>query len=167
MHIREENSADINAIFAVNESAFETQAEAHLVNNLRRDAYPVISLVAESDEKVVGHIMFSPVTLTGHEDLRMMGIGPMAVAPGQQRKGIGSALVTAGLEKCRQHGFGAVVVLGHTWFYPQFGFLPSVRYGIRCEYDVPEDAFMVIELQPRYLEGMSGTIKYHPAFTGI
>jgi putative acetyltransferase len=116
---------------------------------------------------IVGHIMFSPVSLSGHPGLKIMGLAPMAVAPEQQRKGIGSALVRAGLERCKQLGFGAVVVLGHPRYYPRFGFSPSTRFGIKCEYEVPEEVFMVQELQPGYLRSVSGTIKYHAAFSNV
>lgn len=152
---------------AVNASAFETPAEARLVDALRGQAQPVVSLVAEVRGAIVGHIMFSPVSLAGHPELKVMGLGPMAVTPDHQRKGIGSALVRAGLEQCRQLGSGAVVVVGHPEYYPRFGFLPSVRFGIGCEYEVPQEALMVVELQPGYLSGMSGKIKYHAAFSSV
>ena len=134
---------------------------------IRKEANPIISLVADEDGAVVGHILFSPATLNGHAQLKIMGLGPMAVLPAQQRKGIGSMLVRAGLEKCKQLGYGAVIVLGHSGYYPRFGFTPSDRYGICCEYDVPTEAFMVIELQADYLKGARGTIKYHPAFNEV
>ena len=167
MLIRTEEPKDRAAVHAVNVSAFETPAEADLVDALRKEAYPIVSLVAEQDGAIVGHIMFSPVTLSGHADLKIMGLAPMAVAPEQQNKGIGSALVRAGLERCKGLGFGAAVVLGHTWFYPRFGFVPSVRYGIGCEYEVPQDVFMVMELQPGYLREATGIIKFHAAFNGV
>lgn len=94
-----------------------------------------------------------------------MGLAPMAVAPEHQRKGIGSALVRAGLDECKQLGFGAVVVLGHADYYPRFGFLSSARFGIGCEYEVPEEVFMVVELQAGFLDGASGKVKYHAAFS--
>jgi len=164
MRIRTEEEKDRAAVYAVNAAAFETPREAKLVDALRQRAEPTISLVAEGSENVVGHIMFSPVSLTGHAEAKIMGLGPMAVAPTHQRRGIGSMLVPAGLEVCKQMGFGAVVVLGHPKFYPRFGFAPSSRFGIKCEYDVPEEVFLVVELQPGYLSGASGTIHYHPAF---
>jgi len=167
MRIRTEEEKDWPAVYAVNAAAFETLVEAKLVDALRQQARPIVSLVAENDEAVVGHIMFSPVSLTGHADAQLMGLGPMAVAPKHQRKGIGSALVPAGLEHCKQLGFGAVTVLGHPEFYPRFGFAPSSRFGIGCEYEVPEEVFMVMELQPEYLRGASGTIKYHAAFGNV
>jgi len=164
--IRTEEDKDFAAVYAVNAAAFETPLEANLVDALRQQASPVVSLVAEDNETVVGHIMFSPVSLTGHADVKIMGLAPMAVAPNHQRKGIGSALVRAGLERCKQLGFGAVVVLGHPEYYPRFGFSPSLRFGIGCEYEVPEEVFMVMELQSAYLHGRSGAIQYHRAFSG-
>jgi putative acetyltransferase len=165
--IRAEEERDVPAVYAVNAAAFGTTVEAELVNALRRQARPLISLVAEDNDAILGHIMFSPVSLTGHPDLKLMGLAPLAVAPARQRQGIGSALVPAGLERCKQLGFGAVVVLGHPEYYPRFGFLPSTRFGIGCEYDVPEDVFMVLELQAGHLRGASGTIQYHPLFKNV
>jgi len=167
MLIRPEEPEDYSAVHTVNAAAFETPAEANLVDVLREEANPVISLVAEEDAVIVGHILFSPVTLSGHSNLKIMGLAPMAVEPAHQKQGIGSALVKIGLEKCKELGYGAVVVLGHTWLYPRFGFSPSVRYGIRCEYDVPEEAFMVLEIETGYLRGVYGAIKYHPAFDNV
>ena len=167
MYIRPEELKDYFSVYNLNASAFETCAEAELVERLRKEAHPVISLVSVENEVIVGHILFSPVTLTGNLDLKIMGLGPMAVTPLHQGKGIGSALVRAGLQECTSNEYGAVVVLGHTWFYPRFGFKPSVEYGIQSEYDVPEDVFMLLELQPGYLQGAKGTIRYHPAFNNV
>ena len=167
MLIRDEEQKDWAAVHAVNASAFETPAEADLVDALREQAHPVVSLVAVEGGTIVGHIMFSPVSLSGHPDLKIMGLAPMAVVPEQQRKGIGSALVRAGLDRCKQLGFGAVVVLGHPEYYPRFGFSPSMRFGIKSEYEVPERVFMVFELLPGYLRDASGTIKYHAAFSNL
>jgi putative acetyltransferase len=167
MLIRAEERSDWPAVHAVNVSAFEAPVEANHVDSLREQAQPLVSLVAEDGGTIVGHIMFSPVSLSSDPAIRIMGLGPMAVAPTHQRKGIGSALVRAGLEGCRQLGFGAVVVLGHPGYYPRFGFVPSSRFGIGSEYEVPEDVFMVLELQPGFLGGASGTVKYHAAFSNL
>lgn len=167
MVIRTEKEKDHAEVYALNSAAFESTAEADLVNALRKEAQPVVSLIAEENDQILGHILFSPVTLTGHEELKIMGLAPMAVAPEQQNKGFGSALVRAGLEQCRQLGAGAVVVLGHATYYPRFGFSPSSNVGISCEYDVPEEYFMMLELQPGYLQGKSGTIKYHKLFNDV
>lgn len=167
MQIRAEIEADWTTIQELTESAFETSAESDLVAALREEARPVISLVAEKAGAILGHIMFSPVVLPEHSDLTIMGLAPMAVAPEHQRQGIGSALVHAGLEECKKLGFGAVVVLGHPEYYPRFGFTPAVRFGIRCEYEVPEEAFMLLELRPGYLDGAAGKVRYHAAFSNL
>ena len=167
MLIRAEKENDRDAVYAVNVSAFETPSEANLVVDLLEQAQPVVSLVAEDNGEVVGHIMFSPVSLSGYPDLKAMGLAPMAVTPEHQRKGIGSALVRAGIEQCKQLGFTAVVVLGHPEYYPRFGFLPSSRFGIDSEYEVPEDVFMAIELQPGALSGKTGRVKYHAVFSNV
>jgi putative acetyltransferase len=167
MLIRPEKDDDWDAVHAVNVSAFESPSEANLVDALREQAQPVVSLVAEENGEVIGHIMFSPVALSGGPNLRVLGLAPMAVAPTHQQKGIGSALVRTGLEQCRQLGFDAVVVLGHPTYYPRFGFVPSSRFGIDSEYDVPEEAFMAMELKPESLNGMTGRVKYHAAFSSV
>ena len=167
MIIRPEKENDRDVVFAINVSAFETPSEATLVDVLREHAQPVVSIVAEENRNVVGHIMFSPVILSENPDLKVMGLAPMAVAPEHQRKGIGSALVRAGLEQCRQLGFVGVVVLGHPEFYPRFGFSPSSRFGIDSDYEVPEEVFMAMELEPEALSGKTGRVKYHHAFSNV
>ena len=91
----------------------------------------------------------------------------MVVLPGLQNQGIGSMLVQKGLVACRRQKFEAVVVLGHPRFYPRFGFIPSVEFGIRSEYDVSPKVFMILELKPSVLSGSPGTVKYHEVFDRI
>jgi putative acetyltransferase len=165
--IRREEPKDLAAVHSLNASVFGSPAEANLVDTLRKQAHPVISLIAEDSNTVVGHIMFSPVALSGHPELKIMGLAPMAVEPTHQNQGIGTALGRAGLEQCKGLGYGAVVVLGHPRYYPRFGFSPASNFGISCEYDAPKEAFMAFELQPGYLRGKSGTIKYHAAFGSL
>lgn len=165
--IRAEEERDHAAVYALNAAAFETPAEAGLVDVLREQAHPCASLVAEDGGAIIGHIMFTPVTLAGHAGRKIMALAPMAVAPERQRKGIGSALVRAGLDRCRQLGIGAVVVVGHPAYYSRFGFLPAATFGLGCEFDVPEGVFMAMELQPGHLRGVSGTVRFHPAFSEI
>ena len=160
--IRFERADDVPVIRYVNQVAFGGTFEADLVEALRAQASPFISLVAEDADHVVGHILFSPVTLSAAPELRVMGLAPMAVVPERQRRGIGTLLVKAGLSECRARGVAAVVVLGHPAFYPRFGFVPASHFGVGTEYDVPDDAFMAIEFDRGALR--PGVIRYHSAF---
>jgi putative acetyltransferase len=162
MNIRDERPDDAGRIRSVNLAAFETSTEADLVDALRGDAAPLISLVAEEDGNIVGHILFSPATLVAEPKVALMGLAPMAVVPARQRVGIGSQLVVEGLERCRRANVTAVVVVGHAEYYPRFGFIPACELSLRCEYDVPANAFMVRELHDGALKGFTGTIRYHP-----
>jgi putative acetyltransferase len=168
MNIRKEKDSDKETIWTVNAQAFETEAEAHLVNALRDSGISFISLVAEEDEEIVGHILFTPVELIGDDsNLKLMGLAPMAVLPKLQKKGIGSQLVKTGIGKCSTQGYDAVVVLGHPKYYPKFGFVPSVKYGIKSEYNAPDEAFMVLELKEGSLKDKNGIIRYHAAFGSV
>lgn len=167
IRIRTEEEKDWMNVHKVNAHVFETPGEADLVDMLRKQAQPIVSLVAEVDGAIVGHILFSPVSLQGHPDMKIMGLAPMAVVPGHQGMGIGSDLVRAGLEQCRQLDVGAVVVLGHPEYYPRFGFTSAKQFDIICEYDVPEDVFMLLELFSGSLQGASGKIEYHPLFQNV
>ena len=167
MIIREERQGDAERIRGVNLAAFETSTEADLVDALRRQATPLVSLVAEDNANVTGHVLFSPVTLASDPGLSLMGLAPMAVVPSRQRQGVGSTLVREGLERCRQLSVAAVVVLGHPDYYPRFGFPPAVRLSLRSEYDAPDEAFMVRQLRDGVLRGLWGTLRYHPVFRGF
>jgi putative acetyltransferase len=165
MVIRAETPQDRESVHRVNELAFGTPSEANLVDALREKARPYISLVAIDEDQVVGHIFFSPVTIeSGSGAFTAMGLGPMAVLPEYQRQGIGTLLVREGLEECRRIGHEVVVVLGHPEYYPRFGFVRASSKGLRSEYDVADDVFMVAELTPGALMGRSGLVKYHPEF---
>ena len=154
-------------MYDINAAAFATETEAKLVDALRESASEYISQVAVEDQNVVGHIMFTPVTLEPFEDLRLMGLAPMAVSPSLQRGGIGSELVKTGLLRCTESDVGAVAVLGHPQYYPRFGFRPASQWGIKSEYEVPEEVFMMMELSPGYLQGYQGIIRYDAAFADI
>lgn len=166
--IRAETSADYAAIHRVNELAFERPAEADLVDRLRADNAVTLSLVALEDSQVVGHVLFSPVTVKSeHGEWSAIGLGPVAVLPSHQRRGLGAQLIRAGLDNLRAAGHGVVIVLGHPTYYPRFGFRPTRGYNIRWEQDVPDEVFMLVELQPGAVAGRAGIVHYHPAFNGV
>lgn len=168
MIIRRERPEDLIEVRHINLSAFETETEAKLVDGLRNRGIPLISLVAEEGGTLVGHILFSPVTLEcGGENISIAGLAPMAVLPEWQRKGVGSRLVEEGLRQCRNAGYDAVVVLGHPEYYPRFGFVPSTDYGIKSEYEVPAEVFMIRELKDEVLANCRGTVKYDEAFNQL
>ena len=166
--VRTETIQDVATVRRVNEQAFGQSFEANLVDALRENVQPQISLVAATNgNEVVGHIFFSPVTLEPkQQNLSIMGLAPMAVLPDFQRQGIGSQMVRAGLAKCEQLNSDAVVVLGHPEFYPRFGFFPASRKGLRCEYPVPDDVFMVLELKTNAITA-GGLVKYRPEFSSV
>jgi len=166
--IRLENLDDIAAIRNVNERAFGRPAEADLVDVLRRNGKATLSLVAEDDGQIAGHILFSPVTIeSGAEQFAGVGLAPMAVLPEMQNRGVGSSLVKHGLDRCREAGHQFAVVLGHPDYYPRFGFVPASRYGIKSEYDVADENFMAMELQAGALLSRSGIVKYQPEFNEV
>ncbi len=167
MIVRPERPADRDAVRRVHVTAFTTPEEADLVDALRAGADPLVSLVAEEAGEVVGHVMFSPVTLPDHPELRLMGLAPLAVLPARQRTGVGGALTRAGLERCREIGVGAVVVLGHPDYYPRFGFVRADAFGVGCPFDAPAEAWMLLELEPGYLSGAGGPTRWHAAFDGL
>ena len=166
--VRPERPADLAAIRSVNHAAFPEPAEADAVDALRANGKATVSLVAVQADRVVGHILFSPVTIgSGGHPYPALGLGPMAVLPDVQRAGIGSRLVTEGLVHCSQAGVGCVVVLGHPTYYPRFGFVPASRFGIGCEYRVPDEVFMAIELAPGALTEVSGICRYAPEIADV
>lgn len=168
LSLRPEQSEDYPAVFEVNRRAFTTVAEAKLVEAVRPVVRPLISLVAVLDDKIVGHILFTPVTVKGETGTeRAMALGPMAVLPEFQNRGIGSALVRAGLEACRNIGESVVFVLGHLEFYPRFGFRPAAQKGLRYKSLDFDPHFMVAELSPGALKQMSGYVEYHPEFDQV
>lgn len=154
---------DADAIRVLNDAAFGQGTEGAIVDALRSASSLTISLVARIGDLVVGHAAFSPVA-TESPGALVLGLGPVAVTPSEQRRGIGTALVRAGIERVREAGWHGVVVLGHPEYYPRFGFVPASRFGIRCEYDVPDDVFMALELRTDGLRNCAGLARYHAAF---
>ena len=162
--IRPETSADHEAIRYVNRLAFGQDDEARLVDALRDGGYLRVSLVAERAGQVVGHILLSDLPiLTEAGTVPALALAPMAVLPGFQKLGIGSALVRRGLDECRRQGHRIVVVVGHPHFYPRFGFSPRLAANLASPFSGRE-SFMALELVPRALDGVAGGAQYPPPF---
>ncbi|BAC89913.1 GNAT family N-acetyltransferase [Gloeobacter violaceus] len=168
MEVRAEKPEDVEAVRRLNVAAFGRESEANLVDQLRGVA-STFSFVAVESEQIVGHIFFSPVAIAGEcaANLLVLGLAPVAVLPDYQRKGIGSLLIQHGLAECARFGFKAVVVLGSPAYYLRFEFTPAKEKGLGCEYAVPDETFMVLELESGALEGCVGIIKYHSEFNEL
>jgi putative acetyltransferase len=162
--IRRERRSDILDIREVNQSAFNGSVEARLVELLRDAKKVIVSLVATLDDRVVGHILFSPITIESNpKNARGLGLAPLAVLPKCQGRGIGTSLVARGLQECREKGYDIVVVLGDEPYYTRFGFKRASIYGLRNEYNVDEN-FMALELKEHALRSAGGLVKYQPEF---
>ena len=153
----------MEAIRAVNRLAFGGDDEARLVDALRDGGYARLSLVAEIDRQIVGHILFSDLLIvTPAETVPALALAPMAVLPDHQRQGIGSELVRRGLAVCRELGHSIVIVLGHPDFYPRFGFSAELASKLQSAYS--GDSFMALELVAGALGGRDGEVLYPPPF---
>lgn len=164
---RPEGDGDRAAVHGVNAAAFETTAEADLVDALRADPdawLEGLSYVAEApDGTVVAHALITRCTVGGAP---AAALAPCAVLPRYQRTGAGSAVVRAVLDAARARGERLVLVLGHPGYYPRFGFGPASAYGIRPSFEVPDEAMMALVLGDGDASGQvpRGTISYPAAF---
>jgi putative acetyltransferase len=164
--VRAENTEDAgerSVIHSINEAAFGCQDEADLVDRLRTEGLVLGSLVAEIQERIVGHILFSRMSIeTTGASVSAAALAPMAVLPEHQRHGIGGHLIRHGLDLLRERGERIVIVVGHPDYYPRFGFSSEKA---RClESPFPHDAFMAMELSPGALDGVRGRVVYPAAF---
>jgi putative acetyltransferase len=165
--IRPERPEDTDAIFEVNLQAFGQDGEARLVNALRNDGdYDhELSLVAVSGDRIIGHILFPPITIVSDTaETSALALAPLSVHQDFQCLGIGSALIEEGLKECQRLGHRIVVVVGHPGYYPRFGFLAARDFGIQAPFPCPDEAFMALPLKSGALDGISGTVRYPLAF---
>jgi putative acetyltransferase len=172
MKIRRETPADVEATHCVETSAFGRAGEADLVDDLRSNGACTLSLVAEIENQIVGHIFFSPMSFQPDEDensfdVSIIGLGPLAVLPEYQKRGVGSALVREALRLLRESGYEAIALLGNPAYYDRFGFVAASNYNLRCKYDVPSEAFQILELRPGVLQNHRGLLLYRPEFDAV
>lgn len=169
--IRREKTGDYSGVYTVNELAFEHKNESILVERLRKSEFfvPKLSLVAEIEDKIVGHILFTLLKIIDEKgvEYNSLSLAPMSVRPSFQNLGIGTALVRAGLGKASKLGFESVIVLGHEKYYPRFGFKPASTWKITCPYEVPDEVFMALELVPGALKNVSGKVQYPEEFDEV
>jgi len=170
--IRQETHYDFNEVFELNHLAFGQDNEAKLVDALRNNPnvfVPELSIVATDNHKIVGHILFTKISVKDDNGNlnESLGLAPMAVSPEFQRSGIGGQLIRKGLEVAKDLGFKSVIVLGHEHYYPKFGFQPADKWKIKAPFDVPSNLFMAIELVTDGLKYISGTVVYPSEFETV
>lgn len=164
--IRPERIEDAAAVRRVLVTAFPTAAEADLVERLRANGKAVIALVALDGDSIVGHILFSPVTLEPLAGAVGLGLAPVAVLPDHEKHGVGRRLIQNGLAECHRWGAVFIVVIGDPPYYSRFGFEPAAKHGLRSEFGAG-DAFMVFELESGALPPAGTLVKYAPEFAAV
>jgi len=167
--IRREEDNDQIQIYEVNKLAFQQENEGKLIEKIRNteNFIPELSIVAEIDNRIVGHILFSKIKIVGKSVYESLALAPMAVIPEFQKKGIGSELVKIGIKMAKKLGFDSIIVIGHKEYYPKFGFQRASKWNIKCPFEVPDEVFMAIELTEKAFEGKAGTVEYPDEFNEV
>ena len=167
--IRREEERDHQKVYEVNRLAFGQENESKLVDNIRKgeNFIPELSLVAEAGNEVIGHCLFSKITIVGGTVHETLSLAPVAVVPKHQKQGVGGKLIRRGLEEAKRLGFDSVIVLGHAQYYPRFGFQRASTWGIKCPFEAPDEAFMAIELRENALKEKAGTVHFPKEFIGV
>lgn len=173
--IRKETPEDYTSVIELTAKAFETMPfsegdEDKLVDKLRKAPtfIPELSLVAELDGQLVGHILFTPLQIKNEQNsFTSLILGPVSVLPEFQKQGIGGQLINAGHQKAKELGFQSVILIGHPEYYTRFGYKPASGWGIKTQIPLPsDDVFMAIELTEGALENVSGMVVFPPEFGG-
>ena len=167
IEIRQESQKDYEEVYRVVKTAFETAEhsdgnEQDLVVALRNsDSFiPELSLVAVKDDKIVGYILFTKIKIENHEEI---ALAPLAVLPEYQKQGIGSMLIEQGHKIAKQLGYHYSIVLGSENYYPKFGYIPAIQYGIQAPFDVADENFMAVKLNETDTE-ITGVVQYAKEF---
>ncbi|MBP2029492.1 putative N-acetyltransferase YhbS [Methanohalophilus levihalophilus] len=167
MLIRSESSSDYVGISKLNDEAFGRPNESKLVADLRKNPGFVsdLSFVAEQDGQIVGHVLFFPITIsTPTGSVQSLSIAPLSVLPPCQGQGVGSVLIRAGIDEAEELGYTSVIVVGPSEYYSMFGFEPAGKWNLRCPYDVPDEAFMGLELVENSLDIGGGVVEFPPEY---
>lgn len=167
IEIRQEEKKDFEQIYTVNKLAFNQETESKLVDKIRKSENFIskLSLVAIFNEKIIGHILFSKIKIAGEHIFETLALAPMAVTPEFQKQGVGKMLIITGLKKAKELGFDSVIVLGYPEYYSKFGFERASKWNIKCPFEVPDEAFMAIELIEKSLLNKAGTVIYPKEFS--
>lgn len=170
--IREEEIKDYNEVEKVVEESFKTaefsdKDEHNLVGRLRNsnEFIKELSLIAEEENKILGHVLLTKALIKGEStSYETLVLAPLAVLPEYQKSGIGKNLMNKAIERARELGYKSIVVLGHENYYPKFGFEKASKYGVEAPFEVPDEAYMILELLQGGLNGISGIVEYSKAF---
>lgn len=169
MEIRTEEMKDHQAIYQLNVEAFgHREDEAQLVERIRASQgfIPELSIVAETDQQIVGHILLSKaMIMNAHKEHEVIVLAPIAVMPGFQKQGVGTHLIHEGIQRTKKLGYGSIFLIGHPSYYPKFGFVPANTYGFELkQFQVPNEVFMVNEIIEGHLLNWSGELRYPDSF---
>ena len=168
LSIRQELRSDYEQIDALLGSAFQGKQEVVLVNQIResQDYIPGLSFVAVDNNAIVGHLLFSKIQLTfdSGEACQILSLAPLSVLPQHQKQGVGSALVLHGLNEVRKSAYPLIVVVGHPQYYLKFDFVLAKPFGLRLKYEVPDNAFFVMEIEKGFLHQRSGLVEFPEYF---
>ena len=168
--LRRETPDDFMQVARLLEMAFCRKNEAALVEKLRHNKKynPVLSLVADYDGYVMGHILFFPIMIRSEaSETESLALAPLAVSPEFQKMGVGGRLIQHGMKTAMEIGYGSAIVLGHPKYYSRFGFVPAITWNIKAPFEVPDDALMAIEFEEGALEKAAGIVEYPQEFSEL
>lgn len=172
IQIRKETPEDYDQVHTIIQAAFKHEphsdhTEHLLVDRLRKSGafIPELSLVAECNGKVVGHILLTKIKINNDDaSFESLALAPISVVPIEQGKGIGGKLINEAHSVAKNLGYSSVILLGHEAYYPKFGYQTASSFGITLPFEVPDENVMAIELSARALDNVSGTVEYAKEF---